>query len=79
METRWGILGAMKNKKLTSEEKAERARQIAIYRMMMRRRFARVLTCARQAMQAKQRLIAAGKGNNGRSMSPELLARHAAA
>jgi len=69
----------MRNKKLTSEERVERARQIAIVRMMIRRRRARIINCSIQAMQEKQRMIAAGKGKHGRSMSPELLARHAAA
>lgn len=69
----------MRNEKLTPEEREERARQIAIYRMMQARRRAIVARCSRQAMQSKQRLIAAGKGKHGRSMSPELLARHAAA
>ena len=74
-----GFLGAMKNEKLSAREKAERARQLAIRLIMQARRRARVLTCSRQAMQSKQRMIAAGQGKHGRSMSPALLARHAAA
>jgi hypothetical protein len=69
----------MKNEKLTPEEREEAARQLAIYRMMQARRRAKVARGSRQAMQAKQRMIAAGKGKNGRSMSPALLARHTAA
>ena len=69
----------MKTEKLTPEDRYERKRQLAIRLIMQARRRAKVAQCSRQAMQAKHRMIAAGKGKHGRSMSPALLARHAAA
>lgn len=53
--------------------------RIARAKLKRQRRQQRALECSRQAMRAKAELIDQGKGKNGRSMSPELLERHAAA
>jgi len=53
-----------------------RKRRIAILQIQNNRRHMHSVRCSLQAIAVKARLITAGKGANGRSMSPALLERH---
>ena len=64
---------------LTERQKEARHEFVARYRAKMLNRWLFKRRSALQGLRAKAGLIDKGKGKNGRSMSPELLARHAAA
>lgn len=56
--------------------KEVRRRAVEAYRAKVIRRYRFKLLAVVSGLEAKADLIRKGKGKNGRSMSPELLARH---
>ena len=63
----------------TEAQKEARREFVARYRAKCIRRFLFKRRCVDQGLRAKAALIDKGKGKNGRSMSLELLTRHARA